>query len=356
VTETETRDLPAGAAPPNGDAGPERYDLSMNETPYPPPEALRRVVEEAARATQRYPDNTAADLVAGLARQLAVPAPHVLVGPGSAGLAQFLLAAAAGGGEVVHAAPSFEAYPLLIANAGARPVPVPLAAYRHDLPAMAEAVTPGTRCVLICNPNNPTGTLLSRAELEAFLDRIPPEVVVIIDEAYREFVTDPAAPDALDLHRNRPNVCVLRTFSKAYGLAGLRIGYAVAPPELATRARLLGMVFFPGAAAQAAALAALRPDTVAEVTARCATLARTRDELAVALGELGLPVVPSQANFLWLPLGEQSAPFAAHLARHGITVRAHPGAGVRITVGTPRAHHRLLAAVRGYPGESPCGS
>jgi histidinol-phosphate aminotransferase len=319
-------------------------DLSMNETPFPPLPSIRRLVEDGAAELQRYPDRTAAALTAGLADWLDTPPETIVVGAGSAGLCQHLLQAMGPKPEVVHPAPSFEGYPLFIMNSGARPVPVPLDGYRHDLPAMAAAVTEQTRCVLVCNPNNPTGSVLHRAELVEFLDRIPADVPVLIDEAYRDFVTDPDVPDGMEFYRGRDNVCLLRTFSKAYGLAALRIGYAVIPARLQP-VRMLGAVYFPGALSQAAALACLSPEVQAEVRRRCAELAETRTQLAAELTGLGLTVAPSEANFLWLPLGERAVPFAEAARQAGILVTALPDLGVRITVGTPAANERLCALV-----------
>ncbi|MEH1014469.1 histidinol-phosphate transaminase [Micromonospora sp. CPCC 206060] len=327
------------------------HDLSMNETPQPPLPSVRRLVEQGATGLNRYPDNTAGALLAALAGRLGVPAGRILVGPGSAGLCQHLLQALGRPGdgpprgEIVHAALSFEAYPLLIANAGARPVPVPMAGYGHDLVAMADAVTANTRAVIICNPNNPTGAVLRRAEIEAFLDRIPPEVTVVVDEAYREFVTAPDVPDLVELARDRGNVCVLRTFSKAYGLATLRVGYAVVPEPVAAVARMVGAVFFPGGLGQAAAVASLDPTADDELRARCAQVTAERARLGHRLRGIGLPVAPSEANFVWLPLGAAAQAFTDRCRSAGILVRGYPDHGVRITVGTAEQTDRLCAAV-----------
>jgi histidinol-phosphate aminotransferase len=322
-------------------------DLSMNETPYPPLPALQRVVADGAERLNRYPDRTAAALTAGLASRLGVGPEAIVIGPGSAGLCQHLVQAFGPKPDVVHAALSFEGYPLIVRNAGANGVPIPMDGYRHDLPAMAAAVTAETRCLLICNPNNPTGAVLHRAELEGFLDRVPVDVPVIIDEAYRDFVTDPDVPDALDLYRAYGNVCVLRTFSKAYGLASLRVGYAIVPPKLAMPVRMIGAVFFPGALGQVAALRALESDVDTELRQRCAALVESRAWLTEELRGLGLPVAPSQANFLWLPLGEGAASFAEEARRAGILVMVVDGKGVRITVGSHEANERLCGFVRG---------
>lgn len=318
-------------------------DLSKNETPYPPLPAIQRLLREGAGALHRYPDFGAGELTAGLADMIGVGPDAILVGPGSAALCQHLLQALGPEPEVVYPALTFEGYPLLIRNTGARGVAVPMDGYRPDLAAMAAAVTSSTRCVLLCNPNNPTGAVLHHDELADFLSRVPPDLPVIIDEAYREFVTDPDAADGLRLYRASGSVCVLRTFSKAYALAGLRVGYAVVPPRLAPAARLLGVVFFPGSLAQAAALASLQPAVHARLRRRWAALCAARDELITALRGMGLPVAPSQGNFVWLPLGTLATQFAEHVAAAGIRVWTVDGEGVRITIGSAPARRRLLA-------------
>ncbi|HEX8081197.1 MAG TPA: aminotransferase class I/II-fold pyridoxal phosphate-dependent enzyme [Jatrophihabitans sp.] len=322
------------------------HDLSMNESRFGPLPSVRAAVEQGAAQLHRYPSHTAAGLVSALAGHLDVPATEVLVGPGSAGLTQNLIASLGPDRpEVVYAALSFEAYPLMVLNTGCRPVPVPMAGLAHDLDAMAAAVTPQTRCVLVCNPNNPTGVVLGRAELTAFLDQVPESVPVIIDEAYREFVTDPDAADGMALRAGRDNVCVLRTFSKAYGLATLRVGYAVVPESIAQRARMTNMVFYPGGLAQLAAVAALEPAAEKQVLERCAEFAGIRAQFIEDLRAAGLDVPDSQANFVWLPLGAGAEDFAARCQAAGVLVRAHPGLGVRVTVGTDEANQRLLSVV-----------
>jgi histidinol-phosphate aminotransferase len=324
------------------------HDLSMNETPFPPLPQIRRIVEERAGELNRYPDYATSELTAALSRTLAVSPASVLVGPGSAGLLQHFAQSLGPKPEIVYAQPSFEAYPAIVRNAGARAVEVPLDGYRHDLRAMAEAVTSDTRCVFVCTPNNPTGPAVRRAELEEFLDRVPSDVPVIVDEAYREFVDDPDVPDAMDAFRARDNVCVLRTFSKAYGLAALRVGYAIVPERLAMPARMVGGVFFPNALAQAAAVACLEPGVVAEVERRCAEIAVMRAKFGATLAGLGLTVAPSQANFVWLPLGPEAVDFAERARRAGFLVRAIPGAGVRVTVGTEEANDGFRAFAEDY--------
>lgn len=321
-------------------------DLSMNETPYPPLPSIRRLVQDGAAELNRYPDRQSLALVAALAARLGVPEEAIVVGPGSAGLCQHLIQSFGPKPDVVHAALTFEGFALFVRNAGGRSVAVPMNGYGHDLAAMAAAVTSDTRCVLICNPNNPTGALLHRDEIEAFLDRIPADIPVVIDEAYREFVTDPEAPEGIDIYRAHENVCVLRTFSKAYGLAALRVGYAVLPPRMAPLARLIGAVFFPGRLSQTAALASLQPEVTGELMQRCDELAASRARLTGQLRDLGLTVAPSEANFLWLPLGDQAAPFAGRAREAGILVWLVDGEGVRITIGSDAANARLLEFAR----------
>ena len=321
-------------------------DMSMNESRFGPLPSVQAVVERGAAQLHRYPSHVAAELVAALAERYQVSPAEVLVGPGSAGLIQNLIASfGPERAEVVYPALSFEAYPLMVMNTNCRPVPVPMAGYGLDLDAMAAAVTDNTRCVLICNPNNPTGSILGRDELTAFLDRVPASVPVILDEAYREFVTDPDAADGLQLRAGRENVCVLRTFSKAYGLATLRVGYGIVGEAVAQRARMTNMVFYPGGLAQLAAVAALEPEAEKQMQERCAELARVRARFIEDLRAAGIEVPDSQGNFVWLPLGDGAEDFVARAKAAGILLRAHPGLGVRVTVSSDEANQRLLGVV-----------
>jgi histidinol-phosphate aminotransferase len=220
--------------------------------------------------------------------------------------------------------------------------------HAHDLPAMAAAITDKTRLVLVCNPNNPTGTAIRGAELDAFLDAVPENVLVVLDEAYREFVTDSDVPDGLAVAVDRPNVVVLRTLSKAWGLAGLRIGFLVAAPEVAAAVRKIVTPFSTSSAAQAAALAALRASD--EMQRRADQVVAERERLLPALRKLVPEVPESQANFVWLPLGDRSLDFAAGCERAGVIVRPFAGDGVRVTVGTPTENDRFLAAAEAALG------
>jgi histidinol-phosphate aminotransferase len=315
--------------------------LSSNENPYPPlPSVLASMREELERVN-RYPDAKSAELVAELSAALAVPPEHVVPGTGSLGVAKDLLCAAAGeGDEVLYAWRSFEAYPMLVWATGATSVQVPLRDERHDLQAMADAVTDRTRVIIVCNSNNPTGTAVRRGELERFLDRVPGHVLVALDEAYHEFVDDPDVPDGIELYRDRPNIAVLRTFSKAYGLARLRLGYAVAHPPVAAALRACTVPFSVSGLAQAAARASLHAEP--ELLERVRTLVAERIRVTRALRAAGWNVPDSQANFVWLRLGPHTSAFADACEAAGVMVRPFGDEGVRITIGTPEQNDRLL--------------
>jgi histidinol-phosphate aminotransferase len=330
-------------------AGRPAYKLSSNENPYPPLPSVLATVRAETESFNRYPDMFARGLTAAIAERFDVPASHVATGTGSVGVLQQLVQASVGeGDEVLYAWRSFEAYPIVVQISGARSVTVPLTAgEHHDLDAMAAAVTDRTRLVLVCSPNNPTGTAVRRAELDRFLDRVPRDVLVVIDEAYREFVRDPEVPDALEVYRDRPNVAVLRTFSKAYGLAGLRVGYAVAHPPVADALRKAAVPFGVSGIAQAAAVASLAAE--AELLERVAALVEERTRVQAALREQGWVSVPdSQANFVWLRLGERTTELAAACQAAGVVVRPFAGDGARVTIGEPEANDLFLQVAKAF--------
>src|SRR5579875_1698241 len=320
--------------------------LASNETPYPPlPHVVERIADAAGEAN-RYPDSNATELTEALAAHYGIAADQVRVGCGSVSLCtQLVQAVADADDEVLYAWRSFEAYPIIAAVSGASSIQVPLRDHVHDLDAMAERITGKTRLVFVCNPNNPTGTAVRREELVRFLRAVPDDVVVALDEAYREFVADPQVPDGLELLADFPNLVVLRTFSKAYGLAGLRVGYAVAAdPAIAAALGQTQVPFAVTSVAQAAALACLEPAAEGQLMARVADLVAERDRVYAALTELGYDVPPSQANFVWLPLGDATTDWAAGCEQRGVIVRPFVGAGARVTIGTPEENDRLLAA------------
>ncbi|MFJ3927266.1 histidinol-phosphate transaminase [Streptomyces sp. NPDC090022] len=326
------------------------HTLNANENPYPPLPSVVAALAEAAGRANRYPDRLSTDLTAALAARLAVPAAHLALGAGSCGVLQHLLhALVRDGDEVLYAWPSFEAYPHLTEVNRAVSVRVPLRAdASHDLEAMAEAIGTRTRVVFVCNPNNPTGTVVGRAALNRFLDRVPAGVTVVLDEAYREFVTDPDSPDGMDLYRDRPDLVVVRTFSKAYGLAGLRVGYAVAHEPVAAAIRASAVPFGVNAVAQYGAVASLAAEP--ELLDRVETLVKERDRTAQGLADVGLPVPRTEANFVWLDLGDadRTAALAQAFAAAGIAVRFFPGEGIRVTIGSAEANDAVLTVASAF--------
>ena len=237
----------------------ETFKISSNETPFKAPEAVRRAIEQAAATVHRYPDPFSRRLTGALARRFDVAQEQIALGTGSVAVVGQLIWAAAGPGDcVVYPWRSFEAYPIWVQMTGARSVQVPLLAdERHDLPSMLAAIDDSTRIVFVCNPNNPTGEAVRRAELTEFVNAVPSDVIVVLDEAYREFISDTDVPDGLDFFRERNNVVVMRTFSKAYGLAGLRVGFAIAPEPIAEGMRKTALPCGVSSIAEDAALSAL---------------------------------------------------------------------------------------------------
>jgi len=316
--------------------------LGANESPDGPLPSVVEAITEAVGQINRYPDPGCVALTEEIARWLGTEPERVVVGCGSVGVTKMVFEAVnEPDSEVVHAWLSFEAYPRLAALAGMRAVAVPLRDERHDLEAMAAAITPDTRLVLVCNPNNPTGTALRHDELTWFLDQVPEDCLVVLDEAYREYVRDPEVPDGLELAAGRPNVAVLRTFSKAFGLAGLRVGYLVADPVVTEQVRKTRLSFSVSHLAQVAAIASLR--AVDELRARVDRTVKERERVHAALLDAGWPVPPSEANFVWLPAGADTGDLAAACAAAGVNVRAITGKGVRVTIGDPEANDAFLA-------------
>jgi histidinol-phosphate aminotransferase len=333
-----------------GRAVPGAIKLASNEVPLPPPPAVLAAVAEAAARGNRYPDLAVTELTARLAREFRVDAARVAVGCGSVSLCQQLVSITClePSDEVVFAWRSFEAYPIVTQIGGAAIRRVALDAdFGHDLDAMAAAVTPRTRLVFVCSPNNPTGTTVRRAAFERFLTAVGPDVLVALDEAYREYVTDPDAVDGTALLDAHPNLVVLRTFSKAYRLAGLRVGYALADAEVAQALRKVCSPFSVSTIAQAAAIAAL--DCREELLADCADIVAERVRVRDALRGDGYTVPPSQSNFVWVALGERTAAFAAHCLAQKVVVRPFHPDGVRVTVSTPEENDALLAAALSFP-------
>ncbi|MDP9886247.1 histidinol-phosphate aminotransferase [Sinomonas atrocyanea] len=342
----------AAGRPPAPVEGLTSYKLSSNENPLGPlPAVAEAIVRESA--INRYPDAVSTRLRTALAGFLDVPADDIVTGGGSLGALNQILAAFAGQqddgtpDEVVYAWRSFEAYPISVGLAGARSVQVPvLADGRHDLDAMAAAVTGRTKVVLLCTPNNPTGPALRRAETERFIESVPGSVLIVVDEAYQEFVRDPEAVDGIELYRKYPNVVVLRTFSKAHGLAGLRVGYSISHPEVTQYLRVAAVPFAVSSIAEAAAVASL--EHFGDVVGRVQTLVDERDRVTAGLRELGWDVPDAQGNFVWLALGEATPEFAQQAAARALSVRAFGTEGVRVSIGESEANSRFLDLCRAF--------
>ncbi|MBO3102462.1 histidinol-phosphate transaminase [Cellulomonas fengjieae] len=335
-------DLPPyvpGARVPVGAAA---FKLSSNENPYPPLPSVVLAISDAAEDVNRYPDMYATELTEAIAASLGVTPENVVAGCGSvAVLGHVLTAVCQPDDEVVLPWRSFEAYPIAVTLAGAQGVRVPVGADgRLDLEAMSAAITPRTKVVLVCTPNNPTGPAVRADELDAFLAAVPKDVLVVLDEAYVEFVRDPQAADGLALFARHSNVVLLRTFSKAFGLAGLRVGYAVARPRLASGIRAASTPFGVSHIGQLAALASLR--ATPELMTRVEAIVAERSRLLAGLRAQGWTVPDSEANFVWLPLEDQATAFADRCARGGVLVRPFQGDGVRVSVGEPEATDLLL--------------
>jgi histidinol-phosphate aminotransferase len=322
------------------------FKLSSNENPFPPLPGVMEATAAAVARMNRYPDIANTQMTSALSSRLGVPGDQLAFGTGSVAVLYHLLQAACeAGDEVVYAWRSFEAYPIAVQLTGATAVPVPLAPGAvHDLEAMRQAVTPDTKVIMLCTPNNPTGPALQHQQVINFIDSVPDDIMIVLDEAYVEFITDPQGLRGLDALVGRPNVVVLRTFSKAYGLAGFRVGYCVADPQVAAAVRAVALPFGVSIAAQAAVIASLDAEPL--LLDRVAEVVKARDALAIGLRDLGFDIPDAQGNFVWLPGGPQTEAYAAAFARAEVAVRPFSTGsewdGLRITVGEPAANELVL--------------
>jgi len=323
-------------------AAADAFKLSSNENPDPTHPAILAAIAESN--LNRYPDGAATALRARLAERAGVSVDEVHVGAGSVSiLAQLIQAAAGEGDEVVYAWRSFEAYPSLVMVAGATSVQVPnLPGGAHDLDAMAAAITDRTRVVILCTPNNPTSTLITTRQFTDFMAKVPETVLVLLDEAYFEFVTDPHAVNGLDELQLHPNLVVLRTFSKAFGLAGLRIGWAVGASYILDAARSAAIPLAVTEPAQRAAIAAL--DVEADLLSGVEGLIERRTRVYTGLTEAGLVVPEPHGNFIWIGAREETSAVAAILEDDGIVGRVFAGDGVRVSIGEEESVERLLSS------------
>jgi histidinol-phosphate aminotransferase len=322
------------------------HKLSSNENPFPPlPGVMERAAAELGRMN-RYPDAGMTALYETLSARFGLPADHFAAGTGSVAVLFALLTAhLEPGDEIVYAWRSFEAYPIAADLTGATTVRVPLRPdATHDLDAMAAAVTDRTKVVLVCTPNNPTGPVVTAEALTSFLASVRDDVLVVVDEAYVEFVRDPQTASGLALLAEHPNVVVLRTFSKAYGLAGLRVGYAIARPEVAISIRKATPPFAVTDLSQAAAVASLEAHD--ELDRRVEAIVQARVAMVDALRTQGWDVPDTEANFVWLPLGDDALDFAA--ACDPVSVRPFAGEGVRVSIGAPEANAQLLSVAAAW--------
>ncbi|MCC3289700.1 histidinol-phosphate transaminase [Arthrobacter sp. zg-Y1110] len=342
----------AAGKPPVVVEGLQSYKLSSNENPFPPLPAVLDAINEAA-TVNRYPDPLSTALRNELSTFLDVPAEDIVTGGGSLGALNQLLATFAGqnpdgaADEVIYPWRSFEAYPISVGLAGARSVQVPLNSDgTHNLAAMAEAVTERTKVILLCTPNNPTGPVLTTAQVEDFLRRIPTNIIVVIDEAYEDFVRDDDAVNGVEMYRKHPNVVVLRTFSKGAGLAGLRVGYSIAHEPITEHLRVAAVPFAVSTIAEQAAVASLRHHD--QIVERIQGLVAERTRVVEGLEALGWSIPAAQGNFVWLALGENTPEFAALAGEQALAVRAFGNEGVRVTIGEEEANTRFLALCATY--------
>lgn len=348
--------LPSYAAgkPPAPVEGLTQYKLSSNENPLGPVPEVARLLAEFV-TVHRYPDPLSTALRHKLSARLGVDADDIVTGAGSLGALNQILKTFAGVNadgvqdEVIYAWRSFEAYPILVGIMGARSVQVPnLPDGSHDLDAMAAAITNRTRLILVCTPNNPTGPAVTESQIRAFLAKVPAHIPVVIDEAYFEFCAASTVPDSeeaplngMDIYRDYENVIILRTFSKAQGLAGLRVGYSISHPQITRHLRVAATPFAVSALAERAAVASIEHQEA--VMARVRHIVAERERVTARLRELGYEFPGTYANFVWLPLGERTGDFVDLMNRNALSVRAFGSEGVRVSIGEVEANDRFLS-------------
>ena len=324
------------------------YKLSSNEIAHSPLPSVLSAIADAANEINRYPDPFTSKLTQALAEKFSVSADLIATGTGSVGVCQQIIQAVAGAGdEVIYAWRSFEAYPIITTIAGATSIQVPLTSDGlHDLTAMLSAITPKTRVIFVCTPNNPTGGIVTQQQITEFLAKVPKNILVVIDEAYVEFNRDENAIDGIATLKANTNVGVLRTFSKAYGLAGLRVGYFIGPKNIAEAVRKTAVPFGVSSIAQAAALASLEHES--ELFERVDQVISERRWFESELSELGFKLPPSQANFVWLALGDRTEEFALRSEGIAVSIRPFPGEGVRISIGERQALERVIELAKEF--------
>jgi histidinol-phosphate aminotransferase len=317
--------------------------LASNENPLgPSPKALKAIREGLARL-HRYPDGSAYVLREALAKRWKLDASRIILGNGSNEVIELLVRTfLMPGDEAIMADPTFSLYKLMVTAAHGKPVAVPLKADRHDLPAMADRIGGRTRLIFVCNPNNPTGSMVGREEVGAFLRRVPQDVLVVFDEAYGEYVTDADFPDTLEALREGKNIVVLHTFSKIYGLAGLRVGYGLGPADVVDYLHRIRQPFNTSAIAQWAALAALSDER--HVARSRKNNATGRAYLSSVFDRMGVGYIPSQTNFIYFRVPKKGREIYERLLREGVIIRHIEGNHLRVTIGVPEENLRFVRA------------
>lgn len=318
--------------------------LASNETPWGPLPSVVEAMASALPGVNRYADARATELRAAIGSWVGLDPAGVSVGCGSVGiLQQLLLTYVDAGDDVVYPWRSFEVYPVFTQLVGGNSIQVPLVNHAFDLDAVADAVTARTKLIMLANPNNPTGTAHSVDELRAFAEKVPSNVIIAVDEAYHEF-TAPALGDTVPgLLADFENVIVLRTFSKAQGLAAIRVGYAMAAPELITMVDKTQSPFSINEVAQRAAIASI--DAHDQIMERVGELVAERERVSASLAARAYRLPKSEGNFIWLPLGDLSSDVHLALEKSGVVTRLFPGEGIRVTIGSPDENDRFLAAL-----------
>ena len=322
--------------------GIQTFKVSSNESHHDPLPSVVAAIEKSIADINRYPDPFSTDLVAAISQHFDVPTEHISLATGSVALCGQIIQSAAGpGDEIIYAWRSFEAYPIWTQIAGATSVQIPLAPDEtHDLVAFKSAITDKTRVIFLCTPNNPTGQIIPAGEIEEFIKSVSLEIIIVLDEAYIEYVPSELRPNSFDLYRKYPNVVVLRTFSKAYGLAGLRVGFAVAQDRISGALHKTALPFGVSTLAQSAAIAALAAES--ELLQRVDHVNAERTRVMQALRQQGWDLQPSYANFIWLRTGERTTEIFKSFEDAGLSVRPFPGEGIRITVAEPDANDRVI--------------
>ncbi len=316
--------------------------LASNENPWSPSPGVAKAITDAVAGVNRYADNGATDVRTAIGEWLDIDPSNITVGCGSSGILQQVFMTYVDPGDgVIFPYPSFEIYPIFSTLFDAVDVRTPLVDHAFDLDAVAAAVTEKTKLIFLATPNNPTGTSIAMADVEQLLDRIPSDVVVVIDEAYREF-NDPSFGDPVSLLHNHRNVIITRTFSKAFGLAGMRAGYAVTDPEIVTELDKVRLAFSVNNLAQVAMLAAIEFED--EAMENVDILLAERQRCVDALIAEGVELPPTHANFVFIPTGDSTSKIALAMEKQGIVTRPFSGVGLRVTVGSPEQNDRWLAA------------